>query len=196
MFLAVDHVNVAVAHRAGRQRRRVRADARLGQAIAAQKLHGAQPRQPLLALRLASHEHRSSRPRDCGSICRRRPSGSRSPAPRRSRSRSGATARSRRRLRQCRRRPCRAPPLCAFRRRENAALRPRPPRSARILRRQNCAPCRARRSGPRRARIAVTRVARDRASISRRRRSRVFVRSTVCCALATDRAPPCRPPWQ
>jgi hypothetical protein len=50
LFLAVDHIMVAVAHRARRQRRRVGADARLGQAIAAEKLHGAEPRQPLLAL--------------------------------------------------------------------------------------------------------------------------------------------------
>ncbi len=50
LFLAADRVMVAVAHRACRQRRRVGADARLGQAIAAQKLHGAKARQPLLAL--------------------------------------------------------------------------------------------------------------------------------------------------
>ena len=50
LLLAVEHVMIAVAHRAGAQRRRVRAGARLGQAIARQQLHGAKLRQPFLAL--------------------------------------------------------------------------------------------------------------------------------------------------
>ena len=50
LLLAVEHIMVAVAHRAGAQRRRVRSGAGLGQAIARQQFHGAEFRQPFLAL--------------------------------------------------------------------------------------------------------------------------------------------------
>ena len=50
LLLAVEDVGVAVAHGARRQRRRVGARTRLGQAIARQKLHRAQLGQPCLAL--------------------------------------------------------------------------------------------------------------------------------------------------
>ena len=101
-----------------------------------------------------------------------------------------ATARSRRRLRRCRRRPCRAPRPCAFRRRENARLRPRPSRSARTLRRQSCAPCRARRSDRHRARIAVTCAGMGRACRSAVGRGReLALDRRARRATATDRAP-------
>ena len=45
---------VAVAHGAGAQRRRVGAGARLGQAVARDQLHGAELRQPVLALGVAA----------------------------------------------------------------------------------------------------------------------------------------------
>ena len=50
LLLAVEHVVIAVAHRAGAQRRGVRSGAGFGQAIAREQFHGAELRQPLLAL--------------------------------------------------------------------------------------------------------------------------------------------------
>ncbi len=50
LLLAIEHIMVAIAHRAGPQRRGVRSRARLGQAIARQQFHGAELRQPLLAV--------------------------------------------------------------------------------------------------------------------------------------------------
>ena len=52
MLLAVEHVIVAIAHGAGGKRGGVRAGAGLGQAIACQQFHGAEFRQPCLALRV------------------------------------------------------------------------------------------------------------------------------------------------
>jgi hypothetical protein len=52
LLLPVEDVMVAVTHRAGGKRRRIRPDARLGQAVACQELHRAQFRQPLVALLL------------------------------------------------------------------------------------------------------------------------------------------------
>ena len=51
---AVEHIVVAVAHRAGLQARRIRAGIRLGQAVAREMLHGAELRQEAPALRVAA----------------------------------------------------------------------------------------------------------------------------------------------
>ena len=146
LLLAVEHVMIAVAHGARRQRRRVGTGAGLGQAIARQKLHRAQFRQPFLALRIGAvgvdHPGGHVVDRHIG----RRPSGSRWRAPRRSTSRRAATAPSRRRPRRYRRRPCRVPRPCAFRRPGNAWPRPRRSRAVRRLRRRRRAPCREPRS--------------------------------------------------
>ncbi len=61
---------VAIGHRAGAQRRGIRSGARLGQAIACQQFHGAELRQPFLALRVIAigvdHPRRHVVDRDIG----------------------------------------------------------------------------------------------------------------------------------
>src|SRR5262249_46814313 len=52
LLLTIQHVMIAVTHRAGAQRRGVRSGPRLRQTVARQKLHPAELWQPLLALNL------------------------------------------------------------------------------------------------------------------------------------------------
>ncbi len=101
-----------------------------------------------------SHRRRSSRRPCCGSTCRRRPSDSRSPAPRRSAPRQAATVPTRPHPRRRKCRPCQARRLCASRQRENAWPRPRQWRSAQKLHRQSRAPCREPQSDRHRGKIA------------------------------------------
>ena len=54
MLLAIEHVVIAVTHRARGERGCIRARARLGQAVTGKKLHRAQFRQPLCALGVRS----------------------------------------------------------------------------------------------------------------------------------------------
>ncbi|MGY3292405.1 hypothetical protein ACVWWP_005472 [Bradyrhizobium sp. LM3.6] len=54
LLLAVQHIVIAVAHGAGAKRRRVRASAGLGQAVARNQLHGAELWQPCVALGVAA----------------------------------------------------------------------------------------------------------------------------------------------
>ncbi len=80
---AVQHVVVAVAHGAGGERRRVRAAARLGQAIAGEMLHAHQLGQKPRALLARCRSGRSSTPPCCGSTDRPRSTRRRRPVPRR-----------------------------------------------------------------------------------------------------------------
>ena len=54
LLLAVEHVVIAVAHRAAPERRRVRSRPRFGKAVTRQQFHGAELRQPFLPLRVAA----------------------------------------------------------------------------------------------------------------------------------------------
>ena len=109
---AVQHV-VDRPARAARVARlgRVRAGARLGQAVAGEALHGHQIGQPARALLVRRRRRRSSRRPCCGSRCRPRSRCSRRRAPRRRSRHRGATARRRRRprARRCRRSRARPP---------------------------------------------------------------------------------------
>ena len=129
LLRAVQHVVVAVPHRGGGDGRGVGARARLGEAVAAEVLHGHEARQPAPALLGVAvgvdHPRHHVVDRDVGGDRRRRPSR----APRRSRRRRGGRGRSPRhpRPRRCRRARARRPrggcrPGSASRRPSCAAL--------------------------------------------------------------------------